>query len=1150
MADKTELMQSNSSEDIHLQAEADRISQAAGQIQGRLKTGEDVAGFKVTGALSFIGGEAELYTCEKDGGRYALKYYYKLEKNTELFDKLKKLRNPNIMTLYGYGTYKNCTFAILQFAEGGALSDRTEANNYKYFPLSEEKAVEDLNGILEGFNAIHSKGFGIIHRDIKPDNFFYLKSEKDAEDNWKGKNILIGDFGISTLYDVDEGMTSHLTESDFGTMGYEAPETYAVGRDSDSDKLVKKVSPAIDYWALGITLWVMLTGKEPFVDDKGHFLSPGQIKRNATNRQTASVLLARSPELSERMKKLIHGLLTVRSKERWNYEKVKDHLAGKDVEVFKEAVRDLPVFKVGNTECRSFMEITKALLADPVEGKKIVFGKQLKNYMWGELVGDSSYENAQQEAEKIADLIEEFSSKGKEDEGFIAVAYSLTPNLPFVVGKYKDESGAEKNAEIRNMKDIELLLENDPDILIPALRDEKIGFYTYMDVQGYGKEGEKVREVVNTTRSNLKLVPRLSAAFKNNVIAPFQDGINNGKELRTLENLDDLPDYLKERIILFIEMKKDDITAWIENLTGKDLDIWLDKYKNQKDKLISWGEWKYFKLFLNGKDIQLHRTFNTGSGANLRWGLKNNFGDVILSPVWEFVLASSPPNRYIVKRTGKWGIVQGDGTEILPLSYDLISIFDEDKGLYQCREADGSYVLINEEKKVLRKGAESLKIAGALGNPFDVVYDSKYIYSASYKHVNKKDTKFTIMETGTANYIWMMQEGECVIQNSKMEQIAKPVYTEFRAGSAGVPVKKDGKWGISSADGKKELLPCTYVDVRKGGNYFALVMPGGVGGILCEFNEAGEKKDKFWLKFDKEGGVSVLPAGGGQVIAAFRSVINLGHDYPDGGFDFAPNGKMSCMTGGELLFFDIASGQTSKRNIFLKEEIPSILKHMSAMELLVLLTNLKKESSFTIMNEIIDAAAEINPETSTNWAMEKGSASWPMILNLLDAAHTDGLANTWDIYLSWIGSEQLRAKKYPEAYNSYAKAINIKPDNPAYYAGCGAAYYHLGDYKNAFDFYTKATSLSGSKLFSAQFHAARGSALYSLTKFNEALAAFTQAITDAGVMAAAEFFTARATCYQKLNIADKAKADQDKALKAPKTSGEKIRGIPLPGSKK
>jgi tetratricopeptide (TPR) repeat protein len=60
------------------------------------------------------------------------------------------------------------------------------------------------------------------------------------------------------------------------------------------------------------------------------------------------------------------------------------------------------------------------------------------------------------------------------------------------------------------------------------------------------------------------------------------------------------------------------------------------------------------------------------------------------------------------------------------------------------------------------------------------------------------------------------------------------------------------------------------------------------------------------------------------------------------------------------------------------------------------------------------------------------------------------------------------------------------------------------------------------------------------------MAAFTLAIEETEDNATAEFYKARAACYQKLNMGDKAEADIATAARAPQSSGEAIRRIPLP----
>jgi tetratricopeptide (TPR) repeat protein len=86
------------------------------------------------------------------------------------------------------------------------------------------------------------------------------------------------------------------------------------------------------------------------------------------------------------------------------------------------------------------------------------------------------------------------------------------------------------------------------------------------------------------------------------VINPFQDGINNERQLVSFEDLYNLPDYLKERAMIFIERNYGLLPAWIENITGKSLDPWFTLLSQQKERIARWGTWEYFILFMNGLD--------------------------------------------------------------------------------------------------------------------------------------------------------------------------------------------------------------------------------------------------------------------------------------------------------------------------------------------------------------------------------------------------------------------------------------------------------------------------------------------------------------------------------------------------------------------
>jgi len=539
-------------------------------LGGMLRPGEEVGGVRVDSLLSTSGGEAEIYLCKKGGENFVLKYYYTKKANREAEEKIKSFSHQNIISILDCGEYNGRFFAILEYASGGALDDKLPDGSYKYLPVSEKEAQQIVRETVNAFEACHK--VGIIHRDIKPGNLFYKNQEALPNGKYKGTGLMVGDFGIASVFEVDAGMSKHMTETGAKTEGYAAPEAYSgvIGKE-------------YDYYSLGVTLWVLLTGMEPFVNDKGQALYSGQITLDTIQGKTVDKLLSRSPKMSASMQKLIRGLLTVRHDKRWKYEEVTRHLAGENVELFTE-VRTLPLIEIGGDNCSSYQEIARAIISHPEEGKKFVFENLVKYLI---------KIDEQKLADKLFDMIDSYSAESREDEGLVFVAYSLCPNMAFPL---------EHGLSISSLEEMFTVLNTDPDAILPYLRDERRGFYAYLEVSGLGEHGKKVKEIVNATTGDIRAVSRIIATFQGNVINPFQDGINNECRLASLEDMYNLPDYLKKRVMIFIERNYGLLPAWIENLTGKNLDIWFSLLTEKKDRLARWGAWEYFILFM--QDIE------------------------------------------------------------------------------------------------------------------------------------------------------------------------------------------------------------------------------------------------------------------------------------------------------------------------------------------------------------------------------------------------------------------------------------------------------------------------------------------------------------------------------------------------------------------
>jgi len=149
------------------------------------------------------------------------------------------LEHPGIVPLYEVGVHEGQPFIAMAFVEGESL-----ANRIKESCLAPREAARIMERVARAVAHAHQKG--IIHRDIKPQNILM------TVDN----SPLLTDFGLAKQ---TQGADNSLTIDGqiLGTPSYMPPEQ-AVGSKYS-------ISPASDVYALGATLYCLLTGRPPFV---------------------------------------------------------------------------------------------------------------------------------------------------------------------------------------------------------------------------------------------------------------------------------------------------------------------------------------------------------------------------------------------------------------------------------------------------------------------------------------------------------------------------------------------------------------------------------------------------------------------------------------------------------------------------------------------------------------------------------------------------------------------------------------------------------------------------------------------------------------------------------------------------------------------
>lgn len=132
---------------------------------------------------------------------------------------------------------------------------------------------------------VASHAAGIIHRDIKPSNFILIDR---AFDNDKPVIKLI-DFGIAKFTE-DSRLHSHteVTQHLMGSQRFIAPEMYAM----------VPANPRTDIYALGVTMFRLLTGRYPEASGGYDMIPPSAVCPNAEIPPEADALILRATHVN------------------------------------------------------------------------------------------------------------------------------------------------------------------------------------------------------------------------------------------------------------------------------------------------------------------------------------------------------------------------------------------------------------------------------------------------------------------------------------------------------------------------------------------------------------------------------------------------------------------------------------------------------------------------------------------------------------------------------------------------------------------------------------------------------------------------------------------------------------------------------------
>ena len=144
-----------------------------------------------------------------------------------------ELDHPHLVRVFEYAEHEELRLLVMEYLTGGTLATRVQRGAEPVVACAWALAVAD------GLQAAHERG--IVHRDVKPENVLFTADGVPK----------VCDFGIAKLF--DNSMVS-ASAGFMGTPMYVSPEQIRGER----------VGPGTDIYALGVTLYQLLTRRTPF----------------------------------------------------------------------------------------------------------------------------------------------------------------------------------------------------------------------------------------------------------------------------------------------------------------------------------------------------------------------------------------------------------------------------------------------------------------------------------------------------------------------------------------------------------------------------------------------------------------------------------------------------------------------------------------------------------------------------------------------------------------------------------------------------------------------------------------------------------------------------------------------------------------------
>ena len=221
------------------------------------RSGQKISGYKILGKLG-AGAMATVYKAKQlslDRMVAIKKLPERFASNPQFIERFyaegraaAQLNHPNIVQAFDVGNEGEIYYFVMEYVEGRTVHD----DIVKHKRYAEREAIDVVIQVAEALQHAHDRG--LIHRDVKPKNIMIAREGV----------VKLADMGLARAVSDVEAAEAEKGKA-FGTPYYISPEQIRGDL---------KIGPPADIYALGATLYHMVTGSVPF-----EAKSPAEVMR-------------------------------------------------------------------------------------------------------------------------------------------------------------------------------------------------------------------------------------------------------------------------------------------------------------------------------------------------------------------------------------------------------------------------------------------------------------------------------------------------------------------------------------------------------------------------------------------------------------------------------------------------------------------------------------------------------------------------------------------------------------------------------------------------------------------------------------------------------------------------------------------------------